>query len=460
MLLDAIAPPHSSNGDQFHLALSADGSPAETPLTTRLAVREADGRVTIDTGSLHVSLGGSPSVLLRYARIGDADRPVLADVRLRMTVRLASLAVSVVAIGEQTRIVESGPVSVCVESNGSLVTGATGGQAVHVGRFTFRVHADAGLPTLRTSIRLYNDTKPDSFQRNVEDDPLEVTDLALVGTLPGRIRGAVTFGAADGSLVATTGTAVELRQDSADHFKVTSDATLVMEGQRAQGWIAAGGPAGWLQASTWRFWQQAPEALALEREQLTIGLFAATEAVPAYLPRYGEAKRHDIGLSFSTDMADQATMVVLGKLTDEPPRLFDGPWFCESGALDLLDPAWLRNVPELAAWVAKTYGGVTSATWATAIGGHEISAISPTRRRCAQRLLCADPGRNPLGPGLRQSARLEAQLRDGSTHRGRGYRAYPAGTRRLGRLEWDDLRDRRGPQQPQRQRPLVRVHGG
>ncbi|MHB8970223.1 MAG: RIFT barrel domain-containing protein [Pirellulaceae bacterium] len=361
LLLDAIAPPRSEHDAKFRLAVSEGGALAAVAPAARLAVHEEGNCVTIDTGSLQVSLGSSSSTLLDGVRIGDGDRLALADVRLRMTIRLGSVAVPVIARSEQTRVVESGPVSVCVESSGLLATDASSGPAVHVGRFTFRLQAYADMPTLRTSIRLYNDNKPDPFTGSVEDDPLEVTDLALIGTLPGRLNGAVMFGSTDGSVVETAGTVAAMRQDTAEHFAVASGVTTVAEGQRAQGWMAAGGPAGCLQVARWRFWQQAPQALAIDGETLTVGLFAATEAVPAYLPRYGEAKRHDLGLSFFPEMPAQAILVALGKLADEPPRLFDGPWFCESGALNLLDPEWLRNVPELAAWIAKTYGGVTGA---------------------------------------------------------------------------------------------------
>ncbi|OHB77856.1 MAG: hypothetical protein A2W31_11820 [Planctomycetes bacterium RBG_16_64_10] len=278
-----------------------------------------------------------------------------------MTVQREAAVVPVVTVIEQTRVTSRGPIAVCVESSGSLATDPSHGPAVHLGRFTFRLGAHAGLAALRTSIRIYNDTKPDPFKNSVDDRPLEVTDLALIGTLPGRTGGDVRFGRADGAVIETAGVGVELRQDTADHFAVTSGTTVVADGQHAQGWIAAASPAGCVQASWWRFWQQAPKSLSVDGETMTVGLFAATQAMPAYRPRYGEAKRHDIGLNFSSVMPDDATMVALGKLADEPPRLFDGPWFCQSGAVDVLDPEWARDIPELAAWIAKSYGGVTSA---------------------------------------------------------------------------------------------------
>ncbi|MHB8866492.1 MAG: exo-rhamnogalacturonan lyase family protein, partial [Pirellulaceae bacterium] len=361
LLLEAIAPAQSAHGTQFHLALSAAENPASLPQAHGLTVAEAGDRITIDSGSLQVTLGGSSRLLLDDVQTGDRTQSALTDLRLRMTAKVGSVPAALVASRERTRIVARGPVSVCVESSGSLLTEAADGPAVHVGRFTFRLEAYAGLSTLRASIRFYNDSKPDPFEGRLEDAPLEVTDLALVGTLPGRSDGMVRFGSVDGSVIEFAGAAAELRQDSADHFAVTSGATEVAQGQRAQGWIAADGPAGCLHTSMWRFWQQAPKSLAVAGEDLTIGLFTATQAVPAYLPRYGEAKRHDLWLTFSPEMPALTTLVALGRLADEPPRLFDGPWFCESGGVDLLDPEWLGNVPELGAWIAKSYGGVTSA---------------------------------------------------------------------------------------------------
>ncbi len=358
MLLDAIAPARSANGERFSLALDPDHNGPDAVPAPQLAVSATEGRITIDTGKVRAALGGSSSSLIDEVRVGGG--PLLTDLRLRMAVKRGPAVVPVEAVAQQTRVVEQGPVSVCVESSGCLSTPIPGAPAVHVGRFTFRVQAYRNLPTLLTSIRIVNDTRPEPFKGSVEDHPLAVTDLTLVGSLPGRSAGEVAFGSATGTIVETEGAIVALRQDMADHFAVASGATKVVQGQRAQGWIAADGPGGCLQASVWRFWQQAPKSLSVEGEALTIGLFAATDAVPAYLPRYGEAKRHDIAFSFFPEMPDHATMVALGKLADEPPRLFDGPWFCETGGLELLDPQWLRNVPELAAWIAQTYNGVDS----------------------------------------------------------------------------------------------------
>ena len=361
LLLDAIVPAHSANGEQFRAALSETDNTADVAATGRLAISEANHQVTIDTGPLHISLGSSPSTLLDSVRIGDSDSPALIDVRVRMTVKRESADAPVVAITEQTRIVQHGPISACVESSGSLMTDASLGSAVPLGRFTFRLSAYTGLPVLRTSIRIYNDTRPEPFQGSINDKPLEVTDLAVIGTVPGRVAGQVAFGSADGSVLQTEGAVVELRQDAADHFAVSADAAQTADGQQAQGWIAASAPGGCLQASVWRFWQQAPKSLSVSADKLTVGLFTAAETAPRYLPRYGEAKRHDIWLNFSPNLPAQATLVAWGKLADQPPRLFDGPWYCESGAIDLLDPEWPHNVPELAEWIGKSYDGVTSA---------------------------------------------------------------------------------------------------
>jgi len=43
-------------------------------------------------------------------------------------------------------------------------------------------------------------------------------------------------------------------------------------------------------------------------------------------------------------------------LSQEPPRLFSGEWFCRSGAVARLDPEWFDHQPKLREWVQATYG--------------------------------------------------------------------------------------------------------
>jgi hypothetical protein len=72
----------------------------------------------------------------------------------------------------------------------------------------------------------------------------------------------------------------------------------------SQGWIAVSGGGGNVQASVWRFGQQFPKSLAADEKGLKIGLFAATDAVPCFRPRFGEAKRHDVWFSFIQQTGD------------------------------------------------------------------------------------------------------------------------------------------------------------
>ncbi len=225
LLLHAIVPAHSAHGQHIRLEFGKENPTADIAATSRLAISQVDNQWILDTGPLHVSFGSSPSNLLDSVRMGAGDTPALTDVRVHMTVQRESVAVPVVAITEQVHVVQQGPVSVCVESSGSLSIDTPSGQAVHLGRFTFRVHGYVGLPTLSTSLRIYNDARPEPFQRTVDDKPLEVIDLAVVGTLPGRVEGKVAFGSSDKVVHDTEGTVVELRQDTADHFAVSSDAS-------------------------------------------------------------------------------------------------------------------------------------------------------------------------------------------------------------------------------------------
>lgn len=351
LLVNAIAPAGAKPGDRFRLGVEPGSRPA---VTSGLKVRRKGEKVTIDTGAIRIELGGDPSMLVDSVHLTGEANPVLASLAPRMTVRGNGTPTAVVATRQRIDIVERGPVVARIDVSGSLDAARQ-----HVGRFVFRLYAYAGLPTIEANFRIINDVKPEPYEGTLDDAALEVTDLALIGTIAGGISGAAV-GIADGlPLISSTGD-ISLVQDASDHFAAIA-AGQTTEGTHAQGWITVNGTGGQVQASMWRFWQQHPKSLKAAGGNLEIGLFTLTEAVPAHKPRFGEAKQHDIWLTFSHEPPGAEAQQALGLLADQPPRLFSGDWFCRSGGINVLDPKWFHNELNLARWVANAYGDISSA---------------------------------------------------------------------------------------------------
>jgi len=160
-------------------------------------------------------------------------------------------------------------------------------------------------------------------------------------------------------LECAAGTCV-LHQRTHERFSLTAGGEATAKGRRAQGWIAIGGPNGCVQASLWRFWQQFPKSFAVDDDGLRIGLFTASKEVPHYKPRFGQAKRHGLWLTFSPQPMPPEDQHAHGLLSDEPPRLFDQQWFCLSGGIGVLDPNWSESHPQLREWMVKTYRDFSS----------------------------------------------------------------------------------------------------
>lgn len=331
LLLNAIVPAGAKAGDKLRLHFGEGGRP--TPAAARLRLTRRGDRLTINTGALRVQLGCEPGKLVDAVYLSGSPKPAMTDLGARMSILVGGAPASVQATWQRLEVVERGPVAALVELHGTLDT-----PHQHIGRFTFRLHAYAGLPIIQTNLRIFNDVKPDQYRGTAEDPPLEVSDLALVATVPGGIRGRTVIGTeGTAPLEAMTGE-VSMLQDTADHFAATADGAAFAAGARAQGWIAVSGAGGSVQASVWRFWQQFPKSLAADGDNLLIGLFAPSEGAPVYKPRFGEAKRHDLWFAFSAAPRSAAERQALGLLADEPPRLFSADWFGAAAALTCLTP--------------------------------------------------------------------------------------------------------------------------
>jgi hypothetical protein len=83
--------------------------------------------------------------------------------------------------------------------------------------------------------------------------------------------------------------------------------------------------------------------------------------MPLCHPRFGEAKRHDIWFTFWGTKPQPRLAQAVGRLADEPPRLFNGDWFCRSGGVNVLDPQWFEHTPQIQRWASAAYGDVSAA---------------------------------------------------------------------------------------------------
>ena len=353
LLVHTIAPAGTQPGEKVDLFFEEE---RRAERDTPLIVRQIDSRATVDTGAVRIEMGGDPSTLIDAVYLGDGQQAVMTDLAARMSILADGEEVTVNATSEKTEVLENGPVMARIELSGSLDT-----EDRHMGSFVFRLYAYAGLPTVQTNFRIVNEVKPVPLAGTAADAPLDVTDLAMVATIAGAAQGETTMGVVDGPpQIAQTGP-FELVQDTHEHFTATNDRGPETEGKQAQGWLTTAGQDRAIQVSMTRFWQQYPKSLAVDERGLVVGLFTPTVTVPAYRPRFGEAKRHDVWLTFADHAHPADTQDAIGRLADEPPRLFCGDWFCRSGGVNVLDPAWFDSQPQLKQYVADAYGDVSSA---------------------------------------------------------------------------------------------------
>lgn len=352
LLLDTIVPPGSEDDDEFFLHFG-DGVSNKPEIPVE--IHQNGQQITVKTGAIEVKLGTNPGTFLDAVSVSGKQQPAMVNLKPRMSILVEGKPTPVHAKSQQIVVKEDGPVAACIEVHGSLDT-----EDQHVGRFLFRLYAYAGLPTIKTHFRIFNDVKPEIYNGNMDDLPLDVTDLALTASVTGETWEKATLGVVDGKPIASDSGVLSILQEGAEHFTGISGDSQQFDGGQAQGWIAVSGANGDIQASIWRFWQQYPKSLKMDGNNLQIGLFTASKEMPIYKPRFGETKRHDVWFTFADEASNDETNVALGLLADQPPRLFDGELFCLSGGASLMAPDFYKNEPELSDYIANTYGDVSS----------------------------------------------------------------------------------------------------
>ncbi len=304
-------------------------------------------RVSIETGTLSLGVSAENGALLDSVSLPGSILPSIRNITLRMSVMMDGKASAVACTRRVATVVEKGPVAAILEIRGSLDVGN-----VHVGSMILRASAIAGSPMLGLSLRVINEMRSGAVAGGADSPALEVQDLALIMDVPGNAHAFADHG----GTVVSSDQGLELSQEGPD------EALLVTGGERAS---YKGKIAGWMATDTveiagWRFAEQFPKAIHVDGQSLEVVLFRPSPAMPLYRPRLGEAKRHDMWLRFSRNRDDDGAFA---SLVNDPPRLFDATWFACSGALGVIDPHWFSHEPDLARWVAGTYGAAQLNDW-------------------------------------------------------------------------------------------------
>lgn len=309
------------------------------------------GAHVLDNHQLRVVSGSDPSVLVGSVSWSSTDgaSPLLRD--LKLSSACSGLGDQGLSAEVTRRAVRSGPYEddspivngapeVVLEAEGILrLAGA------RVGRFTHRVYVVAGARTLRTELMT-------SWE--VEKPP--ITKISLCATTPAVAESAA--GTVGGAVLHSSSGSLRVSQDRLDHFSASG--ASVSEGGRLSGWIAAAGPWGEVQASTWRFAEQAPQTLSTSTQNLVLDVFdgavaTSEELDTSYLPNVGEGKRHDVTFTFSRAPQPDQLRMALGELANRPPFLFDRGWWSRTGAFAVVDEDWGSKQPALASWVERNY---------------------------------------------------------------------------------------------------------
>jgi hypothetical protein len=209
---------------------------------------------------------------------------------------------------------------------------------------------------------------PSRLQRVLDIRELDLC-LPLAMTAP-----TYSFGGESAVLTGTASDEVYLLQDATrkltGKIETTFDYSGVGKGSKAAGWFdlsQAAGPG--ISAGVRHFWQQFPKELryAPNSREMAVSLQPARSKRPVpweasannqdntlFSLYPGVAKTFETFFYFHTGSATQAHAEAVGKAAQQPPLLFDSPWFCASGAFGPLIPDDSRQ---------SDYDRIVAGTW-------------------------------------------------------------------------------------------------
>lgn len=314
-----------------------------TDSTDRIAVTQADGLLTIDTGALRLTLRTDfPRWVKREwdsPFVGCAVRAADGDWRetlhgpgllLYMQDQHGNLYTSLGGCpAPRVTIEEQGPLRVCVLITGYLMSE----QGVRFCPYRLRIHLYAG----KADLRLFH-----TFIFDQDPTRIELKAIGLKVLLrPGEHAGSAIGG------MAGNGSAGSLLQSDDLHYTATSDGVSVDSGEKAPGWAVVSGAGAGVVAAVRDFWQEYPKGFAVTHDALDVRVWPedAPEALRFVTP-FDEPP-----VWFEEGTRDEE---VIKRMLAERPT---APIALKSfGVKDLDDIAWIEEVVErLAPGRAKTY---------------------------------------------------------------------------------------------------------
>jgi len=246
---------------------------------------------------------------------------------------------------EVTEELEESPVHRDVEVRGRIKSGET-----DFGRFVLRALTFAGAPVARLQFRIFHDLP----------GTRTISHMALRLPWTGQpvrsvVAGGETFGPEQ---------TVSVTQQDAEAWRLTGADESHRTG-RAPGWMGVSGNRGALIACIRHFAEQFPSQMAWAEGALTLDLLSPTEAISAYGPHEGEAKRYEIWLGLTEPGQTTESFAARAESMLNPPALFDPDYACATGAFGPAAPHDAARFPELTAFMQKTYGDIPGSMFYT-----------------------------------------------------------------------------------------------
>ncbi len=334
VMVNAVLPA----GTQPDAGLSLRREQVEAVPDTPVSVARDGHAVTVTSGDLTVRMGASDSLIESIEWAGERIAgPLQSEVVWEFG---DGEPRALQAVWDSFEVTRSGPVRATIEARGVMADGAGS-----LGPVICRVDVYAGAPTARITHRIFNDGAGTA----------ELSLVRLSAQIDDDAQRAVRGSAGDSATSIDGTEPTRLAQTDAGHWNDAAGASI--EG-RLDGWMAVEVGGAWLGATARHFWQQFPAALEATSGALHIDLFAGSESSPTYGCRAGEAKRHEVWLTFGPDQP---------ALMRRPLRLFNSSYFCASEGLGYARPhdGEFANVGE---HMAKTYPAAVYGSMALLFG--------------------------------------------------------------------------------------------
>lgn len=332
---------------------------------TPLRVSQEEGKVTVETGQVALTLSSGGIHLLDSLRLpgGPECGPVTGILHQQMLGYRRTFQ----ACPQELTVEEEGPVRASVGIRGEL----RDGEGNRFGRFTARLWAWRDCPLVSLSFRIFQET--DQRVAIVDDLLLQIATPFSENTRGSFSRQTFEHPVPEGQVrelelrQPRTGTYDSMAQAPPQEYGIFGKRAETLEsGRAAPGWCdvrgsTPNGQSGGLAAGVRWFWQQSPKSLTVTPEGLLIGLFARRQRddwaldSPLWMMTRGEAKRHQVWLWPHDGQAPAALLEQLQKAWDARPHLMNGEWIAASGVLGNFARHDETHFPEVDRWLRTTW---------------------------------------------------------------------------------------------------------